>query len=383
VLATSGARASAAPSHAALAPGRLSAVAFTGPRHGYGLFLRNPGSRCQDQVARTADGGAHFTSLTAVISWPCDHNSPAASLAADSAGDVFLYGPRLLVSHDSGSTWTAPRPPGAAGRNVLAIAAAGRSIWLLAADCSPGRKQPGRCGVRLLESSDGGRSWTPAAVQPPEATVAGGSGDGPGLGQTWLVRTGPRSGYVLTGAAVNPRGMPDHVPLWFTGDGGSSWVRRSAPCGMDAMYAAAAAAPGGALFVVCAGQPATGFQAKSVARSADHGRTWALHAWCPHRPVGCLPLNAGYLGAIAAPSWREVFLVGARSSMMASRDGGAHWSAVHPLIGDGGGSTIGVIFFNRADGLVLGDDPAGNYLPAIWHTTDGGARWRPVHPVVT
>ncbi len=377
--ATSGASAAAAPSDANLAPGRLSAIAFDGPQHGYGLFLRNPGSRCQDQVARTADGGAHFTSLTPVISWPCDHSSPAVSLAADSAGDVFLYGPRLLVSHDSGTTWAEPRLPGSDGRHVVAVSAAGRSALLATARCGPFRGPAARCALSVLRSADGGRSWRPTQLADRvfRAVDVGGSG------QSWLLRAGRRSVFVLAPPRPNGRGRPNRVPIWFTRNNGASWSRRSAPCGFDALAAAAALAPDGSLVVACAGQPGAGNQEKSVARSADGGRSWSLHSSCPRQPMTCPPLSSGYLGELAAPTGHHVFLGGGRSALLASRDGGAHWKLVKPLVGDSGGGTFAIIFFGRADGLVLGDDPAGNYRPAIWHTTDGGARWRPVHPVVT
>jgi len=369
----------ASPARGPLAGGRLSAIAFTGPRHGYGLFLRDPGARCQEQVARTADGGARFTALTAVVTWPCDRASPAAFLAADQSGDVFLYGPRLLVSHDSGATWSAPRGPGS-GRSVVTVAAAGpRSVWLVTTRCGRPAGELARCTPGVFRSSDGGRSWR--SVQPAgagfRAVIAGFSG------QSWLVPAGRRGAYLLARPAVNPRGRADRVPLWFTRNDGTSWYRRWARCGFDALYATAAVAPDGALFVACAGEPGAGNQEKSVARSADGGLTWSRHRLCPRRPMTCPPLSDGYLSALAAASGRDVYLGGDRSAVLASHDGGARWGDVRPLLGDGAGGTFAITFFGPRQGLVLGDDPAAGERPAIWHTSDGGLRWHPTHPAVS
>jgi photosystem II stability/assembly factor-like uncharacterized protein len=92
------------------------------------------------------------------------------------------------------------------------------------------------------------------------------------------------------------------------------------------------------------------------------------------------PLDFGYLGQIAAVSAGTAFLVGDRSSLLVTTDGGAHWRAVRPLIGDTGGGTSGVIFVNPRDGFVLGDDLRDNERPTIWRTFDGGAHWSRVFP---
>ncbi len=95
---------------------------------------------------------------------------------------------------------------------------------------------------------------------------------------------------------------------------------------------------------------------------------------------GCPPLSFGYLGSIDAVSSRTAFLVGSRSSLLITRDGGIRWRMVRPLIGDSGGGTGQVIFFSCSRGVVLGEDGNDNELPTIWHTSDGGARWSAVLP---
>jgi hypothetical protein len=364
------AAASAAPS--ASAPPRLQEAAFISPQRGYGLFDLIGNKICRAEVAATANGGARFGRPHVAASWSCDGNAPVSGIAADSSGDVFVFGPALKVSHDNGRSWTSRRVG-----DVLALSAAGRSVWLLAARCTGHGSAPDRCPVRLLVSANGGRSWRQARL--PGATVAGFGRQV--VGQADLVRTTKAAGYVLTSPDVNSRGKPDVARIWITVNGGTSWSRHAIPCGLDALSAALAVAPTGRIFVACANEPGAGSQAKALA-SSSNGSTWTVHTPCAHGSMFCPPLSFGYLGGIAATSNGTVFLVGPRSSLLVTRDAGRTWRAVKPLIGDDGGGTASVVFFGRR-GIVAGNDPSDDELPAIWHTADGGTHWHVVHPVIS
>ena len=348
---------------------RLAAIAFVSPAAGYGIFTGREGGRCQALAGRTTDGGARFGSLVRVTAWRCDTYAPASALAADSHGDAFLYDPGLFVTHDGGRTWGNGHQPGV----VMAIVTAGRSAWMLRAGCP---RHGGICSLRLLESANGGRTWAPSPAQPPGATVRAVDGQPagePAAGQTWLLRTGRSSGYVLSSPV-------DHIaPMWFTADGGATWSRRQVRCGpVGAISATLTAAPDGALLAVCAGQPGAGYQQKSAGRSTDGGSHWTVHTPCPVSGMTChggTPLDSGYLGQIDAVSADTAFLVGDRSSLLVTTDGGSRWRTVRPAIGDSGGGTAQVIFVSRSDGFVLGDDTRNNERPAIWRTFDGGAHW--------
>ena len=377
------------------ASGRLATVAFTDTRHGYGLFTAQHRGRCRAEVGVTSDGGRRFTRPAVVTGWSCDDDSPATTLAAGQRGDVFLFGPALFTSQDGGRAWHRARP----GGPVLALAAAGRSAWALVARCH-GHGQPtgqltgqrtgqrtGQCPVRLIVSANGGRTWQAARLPGASVPSLGGQPAGPAE----LVRTSARTAYVLTSPGPASR-------LWITRDGGASWTRRPVPCGLEAMSAALAVAPDGTIVVVCAGEPSAGGQVKTLAWSADGGRTWTVHRPCRTASGSvCAPLGYGYLGQIAAPAGRTVFLAGARSSLLVTRDGGRAWNLVRPVIGDSGGGTGALAFFGQAgrasqaaqasqasqDGVVFGYDSRHNERPAIWHTADGGAHWRVVYPVLT
>jgi photosystem II stability/assembly factor-like uncharacterized protein len=354
------------------AAARLTAIAFVSRANGYGMFTRQAGGRCQILAGRTTDGGARFGTLASVTTWPCGENPPVSFLAADGHGDAYLYDPKLFVSHDGGRTWAPGHRPGA----VLAVATAARTAWMVRANCPPHGQA---CELRVLQSANGGRTWAAAPAQPTGATVpevGGQPGQEGALGQTWLVPIGRSSAYLLTGPADRAA-----APMWFTADGGASWARRAVRCGMRALSVTLSAAPDGTLAAVCAAEPGAGFQAKSAARSTDGGRTWAVHPTC--LPGGCqhvTPLDDGYLGQIDAVSASTVFLVGERSSLLVTTDGGAHWRVVRPLIGDTGGGTFGVVFVSPRDGFVLGDDLRNNERPTIWRTSDGGAHWSRVIP---
>jgi photosystem II stability/assembly factor-like uncharacterized protein len=362
----------------------LLRVAFSSPEQGYGLFEQRStdGSSCTALAARTTDGGAHFERLGVIFTWLCADRPAASFLAFDDHGDGFAYGPKLFVTHDGGSSWAPVAEPGP----VTAVAALGYSVWMIEGRCPPGRSTPGNtCALRLSESTDGGRSWTPSPGPLPEATVTSGALSlEPALGQNWLLRTSPSAAYVVSSPMPNQSGAADSVPLWYTPDGGSTWTAHQIPCGLDALSASVAVAPDGTLTAVCAGEPGAGEQLETASVSHDGGRTWAVHDNCPTGPGSSQcsannPLDFGYLGSIDSVSAGTTFLVGGRSSLLVTRDGGTTWRPVQPLIGGTDSGTTQVIFFDGHDGLVLGTD-SGSGQQAIWHTADTGAHWSNVSP---
>jgi photosystem II stability/assembly factor-like uncharacterized protein len=354
----------------------LEAIAFSDRDHGVGLFVAGTTQRCVASSGSTADGGAHFGTLAVLADWRCAGNPTVSQIATDGRGDVFAYGPGLIVSHDDTVTWA----PANAFGSVLAVQAAGTSVWMVTRDCRGVGAADRSCPVRVLESADGGRHWKPTRSQPAGAAVTRGSVGAPAFGQTWLLRTSRSSGYVLSSAVMGATS----ATLSFTSDGGSTWSRRPLPCGTRALSTVLAAAPDGTLVAVCAGEPSAGFQAKWLAISQDGGRRWSQRGPCNADPGGpaCArsPLSQGYLGEAVATSAQTVYVIGDRSGLVITRDSGGHWRNLGATVGDVNGTPAQVAFFGPRDGTVLGRENTAQAPIAIWHTIDGGHIWSALTP---
>lgn len=343
------------------------------------MFVRQAGTHCQALSGVTADGGIRFRSASLITSWNCINSlPPVGSIVTDGAGDAFAYGPELFVQRSPAGMWRRSSQPGP----VLAVSAVGRSVWMLLARCRGGSITPAGCRLRLLESVNGGRSWHAPPSRPPGFVTTGsraGPTTEPAAGQTWLLRDGPSAGYVLA-SPVNQRGKPDSAAIWYTGDSGVTWSQRRLPCGIDAISDSVAQAPDGALVAVCAGQPGAGSQLKTTAISVNGGVSWTMHVGCLVRP-GCQnPLYNGYLAQIAATSARTAYLVGGRSSLLVTTDGGRRWRAVAPAVGDGSAGSYQVIFFGRRAGVVVAAGASTGENQGLFRTTDGGRTWSEVIP---
>ncbi len=342
----------------------LEGFDFSSPLLGLGVFTKQflNAQQCTDYVGRSTNGGATFHSLVDVMSWNCAKDGITALLTTNGRGDVFLYGPELYVSHDDAETWSRSPQPGA----VLDVDAVGPSVWIVVSMCSNGQSVTGAsCPVALRTSSDGGRTWTTSSARPKGVStgISGGA-----QGQTYLLRPNRRVAYLMLAPSANLKGGPSVAPLWYSSNGGATWTSRHVPCGIGASSAVLSAAPNGTLMAVCASQPSVGEQIKSVLESANRGRTWMLKTRSD--------IDNGYLGDIDLVSPHEAYLVGGRSSLLVTHDGGTTWRAVEPLIGSSAGGTFQVVFFDATHGLVLGNDDNDNERLTLWSTTDGGRTWR-------
>jgi photosystem II stability/assembly factor-like uncharacterized protein len=126
------------------------------------------------------------------------------------------------------------------------------------------------------------------------------------------------------------------------------------------------------MMTVCASEPSVGEQPKTVLESTNGGRTWGLKTGSD--------IENGYVGSIDLLSARQAFLVGGRSSLLETNDGGSRWTAVEPLIGSTAGGTSEVSFLNGSHGLVLGNNDNDDERMTLWSTDDGGAHWNVVLP---
>lgn len=346
----------------------LASFDFSNPSTGLGVFTQQPlsGEKCTDFVGKSTDGGARFDSLVRVMSWNCSSTEFSSSMTTDGRGDAFLYGPQLFVSHDNASAWSRVSQSG----SVLDVDAVGLSVWMVESFCTAAERTATLpCPVRLIKSTNGGRTWVPSAESPPNAETGPLSGAN---GQSFLIRTSRSTAYFMLAPHHNLDGNSSVAPLWITSNGGDTWSNRQVPCHMGAMSSVLSIAPDGTMMAVCASEPSAGEQIKTVLESTNGGRTWIVKTGSN--------IDAGYLGAIDLVSRKEAFLVGDRSSLLVTRDGGNHWGAAQPLIGSTAGGTSQVRFFNSSHGLVLGNDDNDNEKLTLWRTVDGGTRWKVVVP---
>jgi hypothetical protein len=307
------------------------------------------------------------------MSWNCSKYEFSSSLTLDGQGDAFLYGPWLYVSHDDARSWTRRPQPG----SVLDVVAVGLSVWMIESNCTHvNTVSLERCPVRLLESMNGGRTWEQSRTVPPHLItdlLSGGAND-----QTFLVRTSRSAAYLMLAPLLNSHGAASVIPLWFTSNGGHTWSNRHVPCGIGAWSAVLSAAPDGTLMAICASQPSAGEQLKSVLESTNSGRIWVTKNIClaPGTPsCSASNIDFGYLGGIDLVTRSEAFIVGGRSSLQVTHDGGSRWQVVQPLIGGDAGGTDQVIFFDTSHGVVLGQNDNNNEDSTLWSTVDGGKHW--------
>jgi photosystem II stability/assembly factor-like uncharacterized protein len=346
----------------------LESFDFSNPTSGLGVFAEESpsGDRCADFVGQSKDGGSEFNSLVRVTSWNCSSKEFSSTITSDGHGDVFLYGPQLFISHDNAKTWSRDPQSG----SVLAVDAVGLSVWMVKSICTRAEvTTTAPCPVRLIESKNGGRTWETSRSGPSSAKTGFLEG---ALGQSFLTRTSRSTAYLMLAPHFHLDGDPSVAPLWITTNGGDTWLNRQVPCHMGAMSSVFSVAPDGTMMTVCASEPSAGNQPKTVLESTDGGTTWILKTRSD--------IDGGYLGSIDLLSNEQAFLVGDRSSLLETRDGGSHWKAVQPVIGSTAGGTSQVRFFNDSDGLVLGNDDSDNERLTLWSTVDGGDNWKVVVP---
>jgi photosystem II stability/assembly factor-like uncharacterized protein len=321
-------------------PDYNSSLVFLDPLRGW---MR--GQTCLDGtwravLATTNDGGETWRALGSP-------GLPGGVLRFASPSDGWLLGERVLVTHDGGATWT----EGAPLRNVQALERVGTDVWVIQGSCAV----VGPCDYQLLISSDVGRTWQAATVQPEIA----------GYGAR-LVRAGPQDTWIISGGGELPR------YLLATHDGGSTWQELSIPCTNSGGHVVAVDAAH--LWFLCSSIPGAGSEPKWLYTSSDGGETWQLVAetsWPGFVGLSNMPMS-GYAHHLAATSPERAFIGLGRGGLLLTKDGGRTWTRTEvPNVGDAG--IWQVVFIDEQHGWAV-------VSLAIWRTQDGGDTWERLGP---
>jgi hypothetical protein len=350
VLAACGSSAAAEP---AAGPGFAPAAAgqprllMIGPTRGFLLWTSGPAS----VLLATTDGFRTFTNATP----PAVPTQGGLILGRDGRHLVVGVLPTgglttspFLVGDGSRPGWSGGQLPGTVANWPDSVALQGSTVWALVGTDRAGR---------LVESSDGGVSWT-------ESTLAGRLDPS---GQLWLtgVTWTDRAHGWLAGAAR--AGQP---VLFASRPGGSGWLPVPlAPMPGTVQGATEAAtvpcAAGTGLWTLLVVQPSTGGAGSAVVeRSGDAGASWVAGnavAGATGQPVLGCGQGQLWLAVPGAPS----------GHLMVSSDGGSTWQDQ--------GATPGAVTSLAVTGLGSGLAVTGAGNSArLWSVSENGGRFTPI-----
>jgi len=310
-------------------------ISFVDGRNGFllGGFTSAPITA----VLRTSDGGRHWNTMASTP-------QPETHIAFSTPRLGWAFGPDLYVTDDGGQTWEQQR----AGGPPVAVAAEGRSLWVVTGAC-----RVGPCSFRVQVSADAGDTWRTAAIP----TAIWGE-------HAELARVG-NMGWVV-GSTAAPHGK---VGLLRTADGGTTWTELRDPCDHWFYYGhpfkpifESHLAPINAhqLWLRCTDEPAGGSSDGVLFTSTNAGASWHLAfvgALANELHVAALSPTSGWETdgaagywlvritadgrfhhpAVTGPAWADLQFVDARHGWAATGrtvfrtiDGGDHWLAVRP-----------------------------------------------------
>ncbi len=324
----------------------------------------------------TAPAGPSATTptLSAEAGSPQASGQPAGSTSPETAGTggtqsamafadrshgivVGAYGGRGAVwaTSDEGQHWTAvavDAPP------LDSAAMVGAQAW---ASASCAGTPSGACQPTVLESPDGGATWSAVS----SAAV------------TSLSFVDPRDGF-----GIGPS-SPASLHLLATTDGGRTWVPAPGPtpCETGFFPIAASFADAQHGWVACgSGESAVGSSSKEVVTTADGGNTWAVRSRVSidgSSPVGALPALGVFRGLDMLTdgsglswTWTE--------GLLRTTDGGATWARLPLGTAGGGAQWPGAAI--TGDGMVfaLTVDAASPDGSAVFSLgLDDGQTWKP------
>jgi hypothetical protein len=349
----------------------LTGAVFPNDADGFALSA-GPG---RTALVGTTDGGQTWRVVDGDLP-----SGSSAQLDFASPTEGFLWGGPpttngelpLWVTANGGRSWT--RAP--IGPVVSDVSAIGAAAWAVVGTC-PVAATPSAtsCPVVLEESVDGGLSWTPSAAAPPiEESTAPSYSDQ----DVELARMTRAHAYLLS---FDPLGESAALAgLAYTADAGATWRMLPDPCTRGYDYAEIAGSGTDDLWLLCAGLPSAGEQAKALYRSFDGGATWALAASAPLGELtgglgpavtGSISIE-GYVAPVslghdnlAVVDATTAWLFPSHGSVAKTTNGGQTWVPVRSLAAM---SSIG------ASGNIVFADPTHGWVDGpgvgIWTTAD-------------
>ena len=339
-------------------------VAFSDPSNGWavGTDCIDSTHTCLALADSTADGGRTWgpkIQLGGQFPEESSGNSYAATLHIRSQGaNVWVSGPGIFESHDSGRTWVRDFTD-----SVVALEPSGSTVWAIGG-CTTADPQ---ASCVLLTSHVGTDAWTRAAVQP---AFSGGAG-----GADWK----PVLERAPNGVAFIASGGPfpaDQVDMFATRDDGLSWGPLPLPCTIGIV---SLRSPDGTnVWALCGGGGGAGTGPKAVYVSTNGGRSWQERANDVASPaVGSIP-GGGYAMSLAVTGPASALIGSSRAGVIRSTDGGRTWRDV----GSGsacllqGNGVSELWFVSSTTGWALEEnDDGGAQCPLLVGTTDGGTTW--------
>lgn len=254
----------------------------------------------------------------------------------------------------------------------------------------------GARGPLLVESTDGGATWreVPVAISLPAASVHGAQANA----ADWYWATSAlyflnqRVGFAYPNAMYGQMAALPGVILRTT-DGGRQWATVRFEGGSPS---------GGLVFVGAKDGFATGLSAltpsgseppgctSQIWQTTDEGASWqAVPGTCAGYLLSSLCFPTSQVGYAGGGNYAKFSLV-PQLALLATADGGRHWSVVfttpksRPVPGGGYGGPFGELhFYDPTQGLALAGGCTmganGPCLGQVWWTADGGRSWSPVH----
>jgi photosystem II stability/assembly factor-like uncharacterized protein len=294
---------------------------------------------------------------------PASYQPCQGTVQPVAAGGVWVMtGSGLLVSSDSGATWSDATPTGVNlgvfGTLPIFCALDGSDAWLAWVTATDQYGEPAQVGV--WRTSDGGRSWTKTATVPDPSEAI----------PMAIQFVDTEHGWLMMGLI----GMAQSALLFATDDGGTTWTQ------LAGTYA-------GTLDFVSATQGWLAFRGaagggEGVYATTDGGRTWTLTSAPFLAPVGgdeCPALDGfRFLSpsvAVAAISAASCGGVGEFEVWMTS-DSGISWQEVSSWPASTTTSvSCGFDVISATAWVALDCNSTDSSVIAFDWTVDGGADW--------